>query len=60
MRSKKEQREYEENIKNDVLEFQREVAGIKRPEFPVGDTKEWRKKREKKKGRKYDKDKDKE
>ena len=58
-KDKKTQREYEENIKDDVMDFMKEIAGIKKPEFPVGITKEWRKDKEDVKKRKYEDDKDK-
>lgn len=53
-RSKQEQREYEKNIKGDVMDFMKEIAGVKRTEFPIGDAKEWRKGKETEKKRKYD------
>lgn len=43
---KAKQREYEKRIKGDVEDFQKEIAGIKKPEFPVGDTEAWRKERD--------------
>ena len=53
-KNRQEEREYEESIKGDVMDFMKELGGIKKPEFPIGDTKEWRKEKEEKKGRKYD------
>jgi hypothetical protein len=52
--NKQDRREYEESIKDDVIDFWKEVAGVKKPEFPVGDTKAWREGQKKKKGRIYD------
>ena len=54
--NKQEQRDYEKSIEGDVKDFMKEVAGIKKTEFPVGNTTQWRKDKEEVKKRKYDDD----
>lgn len=51
---KQKRRDYDKRIEVDVKDFMSEIVGIKPPEFPVGDTKDWRQDKKDKKVRKYD------